>query len=167
MRRLPIALGLAIVVSSLCATAAWFFLPSPTFTAQAKLIVRSRTPQIASHSGADQNTGEDYKRYQKTQLNLIKSYTVINAALQQPKVSRLKMIKELRNPIEWLQENLKVEFPQESEVMDISLGGNDPQEVAQVVNAIQTSYMEEVANTDLKQRKERQDVALRERKRHM
>jgi capsular exopolysaccharide synthesis family protein len=160
-RRLPLALGLAILVSGSCALAAWFFLPPPVFTAQAKLLVKAQTPRVASHSDDANGAGEDFRRYQKTQLNLITSRRVIQAALLKPKISSLAMIREQTSPIDFVRGHLKVEFPQESEVMDISLGGKDPKEVAEVVNAIQTAFMDEVVNSDLKQRKERQELLRR------
>ena len=90
-------------------------------------------------------------------LNLVKSHSVINAALLDPKIKSLRMIAALKDPIEWLQAVLKVEFPEETEVLEISLSGGDPAEMAQVVNAIQNAFLEQVVNSEVRERKSRQE----------
>ena len=67
------------------------------------------------------------------------------------------MVREQVDPIVWLQENLKVEFLAGSEVMEISLSGDNPEELAGIVNAVKKAYMEEVVNVDIKERTERHD----------
>jgi hypothetical protein len=47
--------------------------------------------------------------------------------------------------VRWLQDNLDVEFPQQSEILSISLSGDDPSEEQRlVVNAVAKAYMDEV-----------------------
>ena len=58
------------------------------------------------------------------------------------------MIREQVDPVEWLQEKLKVEFISGSEVMEIALAGSDPEELAAIVNAVKNAYMDEVVNVD-------------------
>ncbi len=70
----------------------------------------------------------------------------LNAALRDSAVSNYRMIREQVDPIEWLQQNLKVEFIANSELMEISLIGEDPQELAGIVNAVKKAYIEEVVN---------------------
>ena len=82
---------------------------------------------------------------------------MLNAALQDKEVSKYRMVREQIDPIAWLQENLKVEFIAGSEVMEISLSGDDPHELAGIVNAVKKAYMEEVVNVDTKQRTDRHD----------
>ena len=52
---------------------------------------------------------------------------------------------------------LKVEFVAGSEVMEISLSGDDPEEIAGIVNAVKKAYMDEVVNVDTNRRKARHD----------
>ena len=62
------------------------------------------------------------------------------------------MIREQARPAEWLAENLQVQFLQGTEVLQISLEGQDPEELARLVNAVTNTYIEEVANGDQKRR---------------
>ena len=161
-RRLPLALGLAILVSGLSTGAAWFLLPPPKFKAQSRLQVSSQVPQVAfKTSEAQYDTADSYRRLQKTQLNLVKSRFVINAALQAKEVANIPMIKEQPDPIDWLQENLQAQFLQESELLEIALSGDSAEEVADVVNAITKAYIDEVVNQDHMQRQTRLDMLKR------
>ena len=59
------------MVAAIAAVAAWFFLPSEKFTAEATLQVLSRVPVLAFSTAETQNQAMDeYKRYQKTQIDL-------------------------------------------------------------------------------------------------
>ncbi len=157
-RRLALALGLAILVSGVSSLAAWFLLPSPNYQAQAQVLVRTATPQIMWKTIDAESDREESQRYQKSQLIQIKSRFVINTALQQRGISELKMIREQERPAEWLAGNLQAEFLQGTEVMQISLDGKNPEELARLVNAVTNTYIEEVANGDLKRRRERREL---------
>ena len=161
-RRLALALGLAILASSVCSMAAWFLLPPPKYQAQAQVLVRTATPQIMWKTvDTEAESREEYACFQKSQLIQLKSRFVINTALQQRGINELKMIREQAKPVDWLAENLQAQFLQGSEVMQISLDGKDPEELARLVNAVTNTYIEEVANGDLKRRVERQKLLKR------
>ena len=150
-----LALGVAILAAGISGPAAWFLVPPAKFKAQARLQVAAHIPKVLYQTVETEALGgEDYKRYQTTQLTLVKSQLALNAALQDKEVSKYRMIRQQFDPIFWLQENLKVEFLSGSEVMEISLSGDNPEELAGIVNAVKKAYMEEVVNVDLKRRTE-------------
>ena len=157
-RRLVLALGLAILVSGVCSTAAWFLLPPTTYQAKAQVLVRTSTPQIMFQTIDAEVEREESQRYQRSQLVQLKSRFVINTALQQRGISELKMIREQKRPAEWLAENLVAQFLQGTEVLQISLDGKYPEELARLVNAVTNTYIEEVANGDLKRRVQRREL---------
>jgi len=158
-RRLPLALGLAIVLMSVCGTAAWFLIPPPKYVAQAMLHVKSAKPQVIfKTSESDGESGDAYQRYQRSQLVLLKSRFVFNAALQQPGISQLRIMRDQKEPIDWLLENVQAQFAQGSELLQLSLEGNDPQELAKLVNSVARAYIDEVVNKDLRQRGQRQET---------
>src|SRR5271157_2483668 len=157
-RRLVLALGLAILVSGVCSTAAWFLLPPTTYQAKAQVLVRTSTPQIMFQTIDAEVEREESQRYQRSQLVQLKSRFVINTALQQRGISELKMIREQKRPAEWLADNLVAQFLQGTEVLQISLDGKYPEELARLVNAVTNTYIEEVANGDLKRRVQRREL---------
>jgi polysaccharide biosynthesis transport protein len=154
-RRQTLALGVAILAVLISAPIAWFAVPATKFKAQARLQLVAQAPKMLFRTVETDTSGEDYRRYQLTQLTLVKSQLVLNAALLDKNVSRFRMIREQIDPIAWLQENVKAEFVTGSEVMEIALTGDDPVEIAGVVNAIKKAYMDEVVNVDTKRRADR------------
>jgi capsular exopolysaccharide synthesis family protein len=156
-RRSALALGVALLVAGIAGPAAWFII-APSFKAQARLQLAAQPPKVLFQTVETQNLGgDDYKRFQSTQQTLVKSQLVLTAALRDPQVARRKMIREQEDPVQWLQDRLKVEFISGSEVMEISLTGSDPEEIAGIVNAVKRAYMDEVVHVDLKRRTERFD----------
>ena len=157
-RRLALALGLAIPVSAVCSTAAWVLLPPPKYQAQAQVLVRTSTPQIMFKTIDAESERDESLRNQRSQLVQLKSRFVINTALQQRGINELKMIREQARPADWLAENLQAQFLSGTEVLQISLDGKDPEELARLVNAVTNTYIEEVANGDLKRRVQRREL---------
>ena len=145
---------LAIIVAA-GGYAAWKSYPAK-FKAQALLQVSAQEPKLRSET-VETEVGDDFKRYQLTQVALVKSQLALTAALKDRAVSAYRIIREHRDPIVWLQDNLEVEFVGGSEVMRIALSGNDPDEVAGIVNAVKKAYMEEIVNVDIKRRADRYD----------
>jgi capsular exopolysaccharide synthesis family protein len=156
-RRQLLALGVAILAAGICGPAAWFLVPPAKFKAQARLQVAAQAPKILFSTVDTERANDDYKRYQNTQQALVKSQLALNAALRFKEVSTYRMIREQVDPIGWLQDNLKVDFIAASELMEISLSGEDPQQLAGIVNAVKKAYIDEVVNVDIKARTARQD----------
>jgi polysaccharide biosynthesis transport protein len=156
-RRQMLALGVAVLAAGISGPAAWFLVPPAKFKAQARLQVASRVPKVLYQTVETELAGEDYRRYQTTQVTLVKSQLALNAAIQNETVAKYRLIRQQLDPIFWLQENLKVEFLAGSEVMEIALSGDDPEELAGIVNAVKKAYIEEVVNVDLKERTKRHD----------
>ncbi len=154
-RRQTLALGVAMLAVAISGPAAWFLVPVAKYKAQARLQLAAQPPKVLFRTVETDTSGEDYRRYQNTQLTLVKSQLVLNAALADKAVAKYAMIRDKIDPITWLQENLKVDFVSASEVMEISLSGDDPAEIAGIVNAVKKAYMDEVVNVDTKRRADR------------
>ena len=149
---------LALLAAGVAGPAAWFLLPPALYKAEARLHVAAQRPRVLFSTVESQNAGAgDYVRYQSTQKTLVKSQLVIGAALRYPKVNKCQMIHGLVDPVEWLQQKLGVEFLGGSEVMEISLAGSEPEDLAIIVNAVKQAYMDEVVNVDARRRAERHD----------
>src|SRR5262249_50273671 len=136
--------------------AVWRLYPGK-YTAYALLQVSSNVPRILFQT-ADNTVESDHKRYRTTQLALVKSQLVLDAALRNAKGRNFRMVREQTDPRAWLHDNLKVEFVADSEVMEIALSGDDPKEVAGLVNAVKIAYMQESVDTNAKRRMERFDM---------
>jgi len=164
-RRQMLALGVAILAAGISGSAAWFLVPPAKFRAQARLQVAAQAPKVLFRT-VETDMNDDYKRYQNTQQTLVTSQLALNAALQQKvrradgieeEISTYRMLREQVDQIAWLQANVKVEFIASSEVMEISLSGGNPHELAGIVNAVKKAYVEEVVMADTKARATRHE----------
>jgi capsular exopolysaccharide synthesis family protein len=151
-RRWPLALGLGLPLAAAAAALAWNFLPLSRYTAQSMLQVASMPSNFVFRETEVVDRSE-YRNYQLTQQTLIKSPFVLSAALADPKVSRLGIVRRQADPVQWLEKQLAVSFT--GEVMFISLDGDDPEELAALVNAVTLAYEKEVVYAERTKRQER------------
>jgi polysaccharide biosynthesis transport protein len=98
-------------------------------------------------------TIQEFEILKKTQLALLKSNYVLTAAIRPPGVGSLSVLAGKDDPVEWLQENLVVDFPQNGEILSISLKGDEmPEDLVRLVDAVCRAYKDEVVN-ELRQRR--------------
>jgi capsular exopolysaccharide synthesis family protein len=95
----------------------------------------------------------NFQIYQRTQLALVKSRLVLVAALRQPEVRQLSLIRELekRGPdeaLDWLERGLKVDFSVGPEILQIALEGEKSEELKALVSAVEDAYLEEIVKKD-------------------
>ncbi len=73
----------------------------------------------------------EFDIFKNTQKQLLLSRMVLCAALKQPGISELDVIKKQKNPLDWLSRNLQVTFPGKAEIMQVSLSGASQKELAE------------------------------------
>ena len=132
-------------------------------TPKAKLQIASSQPRILFQvdAGNPADTEIQYQRYMKTQMELMRSRFVMNAALQHDGISRLPLLKSQADPIDWLVKNLEVNRLGESEIIEVSLPprtGFSSKEQATVINAVVSAYIDEVVDKERKLMLQRQET---------
>lgn len=157
LRHCWLTAGATAVVAVACVSAvAWRVLPPPRYTAFGLLQIASRPPQVAfTILETRAETRDELDTYQKTQLQLIKSRFVLNAALSDPQVVGLATIAEQGDgALDWLAKEVNVEFLNGSDLLRIALRGERPRDMAVIVNAIMSAYLrEEVTQEEARRRK--------------
>ena len=153
-QRWALALGLGTVMAVSAALAAWGLVPSPKYKATALLKVDMLPPKVLFPTAENQ---PDFKTYQATQLALLKSRLVLNAALRRPEVAALESVRQQADPVDWLERQLVVELPAHSELLRISISGDRPRELATLTNAVADAYMEEIVTKEHRDRLERHE----------
>lgn len=105
----------------------------------------------------------EYDLIKKTQIALLKSNFVLTSAIRDPKIGGLSLLQSQSDPAEWLADNLKIEFPENGEILSISLDGTEGQEneLVQIVDAIAKSYQEEVIEKSRMQKLSSRDLLAR------
>lgn len=148
-RRWALALGLGIVGAVVIGGATWLIVPRAKYTAVATMQVATHPRRIMFDPKESQT---DYRTYQRTQVTLIKNRMVLKHAVSQPEVAKLPTIRAQVDPEEWLDEQLKVEFPGGSEVLQISLSGDRAEDLHVIVNAVVQSYKTLIVDEEKTQR---------------
>ncbi|WP_158264990.1 tyrosine-protein kinase domain-containing protein [Blastopirellula marina] len=95
--------------------------------------------------------------FKSTQKQLIVTPFVLNKAVAGEGIMELGILKDQENPIEWLQENLIVDFPGNAEILQVSLTSNDRMEAMKLVNAVIEAYQQEVIESEKLARAQRLD----------
>ena len=147
-RRWRVAVMFAVPAAVIAAVVAWLTVPAP-FTAFALLRMEAVEQRLVFQTA---ETNADFGTYRRTQMALIKSRFVVNAALRKPNIAALTTVRKQAFPVQWLEESLVVDAYDSPEILRISLTGDEPTELAEIVNAVKDAYLEEVVNAERKQR---------------
>lgn len=136
--------GLAAVGA---AYAGWSLFPAK-YTTYALLRVHSNEQAVADKNPNGVSRTE-FGTYLSTQAALMKSHTVLNRALRQSVgngmlMGHLPMVQKADDPISLLEERIMIEFSDKSEIMKVSMAGDDAAQVTSVVNSVVDSFMKEV-----------------------
>jgi polysaccharide biosynthesis transport protein len=142
-RRWLMATCMGVVAAGTAATVLWFAFPeSSSATA---LFQVSNEQETLVFDDLNRQSAQQFEILKKTQLALLKSYFVLQAAVRPPDIASLSVLADKPDDVEWLQYNLDVEFPQQGEVLSISLTDDGPaDDLVQLVNAVAKAYEEEV-----------------------
>ena len=154
-RRWFLAGALGVLAACIVGAAAWMLLPA-RFTAFALLQVSSKQNALMERPGSR----EDYTIVQKTIAARLKSREVLMRTLSQDQVRHLGLIKkhpDTLSTLTWMEEFLKIEIQDNSELMTVSLTGEDPNDLQVIVNHMVKSFMAIVANEDKRRGKDRLD----------
>ncbi|RLS48647.1 MAG: hypothetical protein DWH87_04910 [Planctomycetota bacterium] len=148
-RWLP-ALALGLLTGIAVAVPVWLFLPRGY---EAVVWLRIR----ASGTLLSEGRSAEYDAYRKTQLQLLRSPVVLNAALRKPGISSLRMITEQDDPQAWLARTIEPVLQGDSEVMQLKFRGAVAEETAKILNAITSCYLDDIVNKDRQDRLGRRD----------
>jgi len=141
-----------------------FWLVKPqTATATALFEVRRDVPSLAGNRSGQSGSDQDYEILKKTQLALLKSKFLLTSALRNPSIAASPVFAGVADPEEWLQDHLEVEYPENGEILAISLRGNKSQaeDLRVVVDAVADAYKREVLAKELARKMNIRDMVER------
>ena len=88
--------------------------------------------------------GEEFSNFKRTQVAMLKSRFVLQAALRKPEIAKLPIVAAQADPVAWLESQLVVDFPGDAELLRVGMKGDKSDQLAKLVNAVVDSYMNEV-----------------------
>jgi capsular exopolysaccharide synthesis family protein len=147
-------LCLGLLFAPAAGVGAWFLL-SAKYTAFARLYVASSPLWIVSRNADVPEATRDFLTYLKTQADSVRSRPILYTVLQREDVRTLPSVVQQVDPVLWLEETLKVETQENSEFINVSLSGPNPEELVVLVNALTEVYLGENHRLEEKRRAER------------
>lgn len=115
--------------------------------------VTLRVSRFIQGIGQPKFLADEFRVYRETQIALLKSPITLSATLRQPGVSRMKMLQEVEDPQEFLREQVAVAPIGDSEIVRVSLRGNDESEVGKILNAVVDTYLKEFVEAEAMERR--------------
>src|SRR5665213_3338756 len=140
-RRWLTAAVLSVLFASVAAGATWYLM-TPKYTAFVTLKVLSNPQDIIWHTNPASIAAQT--TYVHSQAAAFKSRRIILHALQQDEVKRLGLDSRYPDVVDWLETELKTEFVDPGEFVNVTLTAMDPSDALTVLKAVTNAYMDEV-----------------------
>ncbi|NBO92136.1 MAG: polysaccharide biosynthesis tyrosine autokinase [Planctomycetia bacterium] len=122
------------------AAIAVYYLLAPYATAYTKLSVAYLEPKM----WATPSAANDFKSVLTTTAAEINNKVVFNAALKNEAVKKLGLEKRESDPVQMIEDGLKVEYKENSELLTILFSHSDPQVALAVANAVRDAYFDTI-----------------------
>jgi capsular exopolysaccharide synthesis family protein len=149
--RWRLAVFVGTLTSVLVAVACWYFMPPSKLTARTLMRLPPGSPFLFRTAEPIPNL----ENHQRNQIAMVKSRLVLNAALKDSRVANLTMLRDISDPIQWLERELQADFNVAPEVFRISLAGDDADAVVALVNSVRDAYTREILEKERADRNER------------
>jgi polysaccharide biosynthesis transport protein len=133
-------------------SAIWFLIPPPKQVAATTFHVHANAPKVLFNMDES-----GFSNYRTAQGKLIKSRSVITTVLSKPEIHDLVLIRDQVDPLDWLENNLGVDWPYGAEYLRISLEGPGNEKMARaaeadelksILQAVSKVYLDSVVNKD-------------------
>jgi capsular exopolysaccharide synthesis family protein len=146
-RRWRLAVGLGLVVGAIAAAVTYYLVGPRSYTAYKTLRVAPENPKIIFTTEEGRPTFDTYTR---SQLVMVKSRLVLNAALRDEKVAHLPVVLEQSDgAIDWLGKQIQADYSLGSnEFMSVHMTGKDAESPRAIVEAVCEAYLREVVNAE-------------------
>jgi hypothetical protein len=130
-----------------------------THQPEALLRIRAQTPTLLASTSVTATSDQDFNVFKNTQASLLKSNFVIQAALRRPKLKALPLIQKHRDDlIDWVQQNMTVDYPGDAEIMRIRFAEGSQEEQATILNAVAETYITEIVDAERQETAASRDI---------
>jgi polysaccharide biosynthesis transport protein len=140
-RRWLAAFVTGLVLGSLAAVAVWSSVKNQ-YTATAVLRVSMGQSTILE-AGQTHDGATAFEVYKRTQRQLLRSPAVLMPALQREAVAKLPAVTQQVSPLAWLQNIVNVTFPDEAEIMQVSVSCEDQRTAETLADTIVDVYLQD------------------------
>lgn len=161
-RRWPRIFGFLFFVALVGGAITWLAWPK-TVTATALFEVRNEAATLTENSHAQKVDERGFEILKKTQIALLKSKFLLTSALRNPGVASSPVFAGVHDAEEWLQDHLEVSYPENGQILAISLSGPESQagDLSLIVDAVAGAYDREVLSKEKSRRLNVRDMMER------
>lgn len=146
----------AIVVAGL----AWMLIPAD-YEVQALFEVRRDQSILGDNPGA--GSKDEHELFKKSQLMLVKSPFVIQAALRPEGIAQLPTLRPYKNDmVKFLTDELLVDYPSGGDILRIRMKGEKVDDLVKIVDSVKEAYLKEVVDKELNFKKAKREVVYTE-----
>ena len=126
----------------------WLFLPLPKKTAAVLFHLSPHEKNmLPRHGGGDSRNFDGYRR---SQMDLVKLRTTLNAALDDESVRNLRVLREAQpDRLTWLENHVSVDARGGAEYMRITIAGDEEDELKKLVGAVAKAYLASTLDNDV------------------
>ncbi|MEZ6132855.1 MAG: AAA family ATPase [Planctomycetaceae bacterium] len=147
-RRWIPTLAVAIPAAALVGALMWQTVPAE-YESSALLKIEQFAQTVVAET---KEKSSEFLTYRDSQMNYMKSRPVLTSALRMDGIKETRLLRGMKYPVEWLEEELEVESDFSPEFVRITLAGEFPEDLAAVVNAVKDVYLDEVVYNERNER---------------
>ena len=112
---------------------------TPIYTSSSSLYVEQTGPKLINeHEGVMTRS----KNYLNTQGEVIRSTPILAKAVEKAQIRQFRTFEQVDNPVTYLKKNLQVKIGTKDDIITVSFSSPYPEETAQLVNEVVSSYID-------------------------
>lgn len=144
---LPLFIGILCAVPT--AAAAWFLLPAPKHTVRSIVEFSDNTIyfKLPEHDGFN-----NLHNFQRSQVAILKSNKLLNRALKDEEVGKIKSLQDELEPVQWLEQRIQVDFPMGPQFLRVSMSGDNAEDLVTLVKTVTSNYVDQMQAEERKSR---------------
>jgi succinoglycan biosynthesis transport protein ExoP len=142
--RWKLALLVGLILAAVGAGLAWITY-KPKYTAAASFYLIPSKPPLLPGTPQPEDR-RDREEFQKSHAYMVRSWDVLRTVLKKDDVRALPTIRDLENPASWLAVALQAGFIGGTDICRISLSGENPEDLALIVNTVKDVYIAQIVN---------------------
>ena len=146
-RRWVLGSFLGVVAATAAGIGVWLVVPCGKDEVRAVVELPSRKMASGGENPAD------HREYRHEQVYLLKSRDIIHRTIAEPAVGTLDMVKQSHDPVQMLEEGLKVTAVSDN-IIEVSLTGNNLEEMQVILDRLVQRYVDDAITRDRNARRD-------------
>jgi hypothetical protein len=149
------------VLTAIVALGVAIWIGPRTHRVEVAAYLRVRSAPTASPLTRPDYDAIEIQKYRATQVELLRSGNVLRMSLRHKGIAQLSIVRDQPDQVAWLKSNLRIDYPNDSEILRVRLASWQPDEAVKVVNAVVDSYVQLCVSYESMEQKRHLDESRR------